>query len=297
MKTTLLLFFVFFFGICRAQDYLPMLEEDYTWSVDVYFDPFVDPPVAYTVTQQITVSGEVVVDGKTYKRVFNNDGETSCLVREENGIVYQIDTLNSDEIIKYDFTLEVGNVFDFSGFFYCTYYGENNGIVGELEVINVNTQFIAGEDRKVIEFEQGGAFVSEIWMEGIGSIRGFDPIGQMWDVSNDGTLLVCFDINGTNYFFNNATSCDNTTFGIDDNKKTAAVLFPNPVTNTSILQFSSEGIADSVKIFAVSGRMVKELPVTSGYILINAMDYHSGLYFYQVYSEGKVLKTEKFIVR
>ncbi len=77
-----------------------MLEEDNIWSVDVYFDPFVKPPVEYTITHQMNVSGAITMNGKIYKRVYNNDGETSCLVREENGIVYQIDENNSTEIIK-----------------------------------------------------------------------------------------------------------------------------------------------------------------------------------------------------
>jgi len=297
MKTALTALFVFIFSYSYAQSFLPMLEEDHIWSVDVYFDPFVDPPVEYTITHQVSVSGAIPMNGKIYKRVYNNDGGTSCLVREENGVIYQIDEINSTEFIKYDFTLQVGDVFDFTAFFYCTYIGQNNGIVGELEVINVNTQFIAGEDRKVIEFEQGGAFVSEIWMEGIGSIRGFDPIGQMWDISNDGTLLVCFTINGTVYFFNGATSCDNTTLSIDDLDRDQIILYPNPVTNISILQFPSEGIVDTLKIYSISGKLVNEEKVTKDYILIDAMQYPSGLYFYQVFSEKKLLKIEKFIIR
>ncbi|RLD27054.1 MAG: hypothetical protein DRI70_04915, partial [Bacteroidetes bacterium] len=297
MKKIIFLFLVFLFSYSYSQSFLPMLEEDNIWSVDVYFDPFVKPPVEYTITHQMNVSGAITMNGKIYKRVYNNDGETSCLVREENGIVYQIDENNSTEIIKYDFTLEVGNVFDFSNFFYCSYAGSNNGIIGELEVINVDTQFIAGEDRKVIEFEQGGAFVSEIWMEGIGSIRGFDPFGQMWDISNDGTLLVCFTKNGTVYFFNGATSCDNTTLSLDDLDRDQIILYPNPVSSTSILQFPSEGIVDLLKIYNVTGKLVKEEKVDKDYVLIDSMQYRSGLYFYQVFSGKKLIKTRKFVIK
>lgn len=296
MKTKLLVLFLFICCYSYTQNYIPMLEEYHTWSVDVYYDLF-KPPLVYTVTQQVTVAGEIVVNGKIYKRVFNNEGETSCLVREENGIVYQIDEINSDEIIKYDFTLEVGDTFDFFQTYYCSFYGFNNTNVNLLEVTNVDVQFIAGEDRKVITFEEDFVGIGvETWIEGIGSIRGFDSLGVLLDFTV-GTLLVCFNIDGINYFFNAATSCDNTTLGLDDLDRDQIILYPNPVTSTSILQFPSEDIVDMLKIYDVSGKLVKEEKVNKDYVLIDAMQYRSGLYFYQVFSENKLLKTEKFIIR
>jgi len=299
MKTKLLSLFILCFSICSAQDYLPMLDEDHTWSVDFQFGilpPGCEPNCNYTITEQITVSGAVVVDGKTYRKVFTSEGETSCLVREEEGIVYQLDASNTTEIVKYDFTLEVGDSFDFTDLFYCP-LNDGSGGFGTYDVIDVSTQFIAGEERKVIEFDFNfGAGINETWIEGIGSITGFDPIGTIIDIT-DYSLLACFDIAGTNYFFNDATSCDNTTLSLNDFSKNSVVLYPNPVLNTSILQFSSEATADSVKIYDVGGSLVKELTVTSAYILIDAMEYRSGLYFYQVYSEERLLQTKKFIVR
>ncbi len=297
MKTALTALFVIIFSYSYAQSYIPMLEEDNTWSVDVYFDPFkCDCP--FTVTQQVTVSGSIVVDGKTYKRVFNNDGETSCLVREENGMVYKYSETTEEEVLYYDFTLNLGEIFILpqNDTQYCSWNGFNN-VVFDMEVIDVSTQFIAGEDRKVIEFDfMNEIGITETWIEGIGSVLGFDPIGQTLDITT-GTALVCFTKNGTTYFFNNATSCDNTTLSIDDLDRDQIILYPNPVTNISILQFPSEGIVAMLKIYNISGKLVNEEKVTKDYILIDAMQYPSGLYFYQVLSEKKLLKTEKFIIR
>lgn len=293
MKTKLLVLFVFVYCYSYTQSYIPMLEEDHTWSVDVYYDTFGGD--VYTITEQVTVSGAVVVNGKTYKQVFNNDGETSCLVREENGIIYQLDMINTTEIIKYDFTLEVGDTFDFTISEFCTF--SDFSLFGPIEVVEVTTAFIAGENRKVIEFDYlRFTQENEQWIEGIGSISGFDSIGEATDYTN-GTSLVCFDIAGTNYFFNGATSCDNTTLGIDDLSQVQIILYPNPVTSTSILQFSSEGIVDALKIYDISGKLVKEEKVSKDYVRIDAMQYRSGLYFYQVFSENELLKTEKFIIK
>jgi len=84
---------------------------------------------------------------------------------------------------------------------------------------------------------------------------------------------------------------------VDDFPIADIVLYPNPVIGTSVLQFSAEGILDLVNIYDVSGKRIRSLPVVSDYVLINAMDYRSGIYFYQVYSEEKLLKTERFIVK
>lgn len=287
----------------QAQDYIPMLTEENVWSTDIYNQPF-DPDCeicnccSYTVTQQVNVAGSIVVNGETYKRVFNNEGETSCLMREDNGLIYKYSETTEEEVLYYDFTLELGDVFTLpqTDTQYCGWDGANN-VAFDMEVTNVSTQSIAGEDRKVIEFDFLNELgIQETWIEGIGSVLGFDPIGETIDITF-GTALACFANNNGSTFFNDATACDNTTLNVDDFQIANIVLYPNPVIGSSVLQFSAEGLADSVKIFDVNGKLAKELTVTSDYVLINAMDYRSGLYFYQVSYEGTILKTEKFIVR
>jgi len=188
---------IFSFCLVQAQDYLPMLNAENVWSTDIYNAPF-DPGCnicgccSFTVTQQVTVSGSVVVNGETYMRVLNNDGETSCLVREDNGLIYKYSDISEEEVLYYDFTLELGDVFILSqSEEYCGWEGFNN-VVSGIEVINVSTQSIAGEDRKVIEFNFFNELgIQETWIEGIGSVLGFDPIGETIDITF-GTALACF---------------------------------------------------------------------------------------------------------
>ncbi len=73
----------------------------------------------------------------------------------------------------------------------------------ELEVISVYTDFIAGEDRRVIELEDD--FFHQLWIEGIGSDQGGIYIGE----SNleGGSSLNCFSLDGEIFIFNNATTC------------------------------------------------------------------------------------------
>ena len=163
-------------------------------------------------------------------------------------------------------------------------------------VVDVSTQMIAGEMRKVIDFEDNvgtGEYI-ESWIEGIGSSSGVYSGGT--NSIDSYTELACFTVDGMTYFFNGNTICFEV-IGIDDHPLVDAILYPNPVTDISVLRFSSEGLVDTVKIFDVSGRLVKVEKVTKDYIRIDAMHYRSGLYFFQLIYKNRVLKAAKFIIK
>ncbi|MFK5981857.1 MAG: T9SS type A sorting domain-containing protein, partial [Flavobacteriaceae bacterium] len=165
----------------------------------------------------------------------------------------------------------------------------------DLTVIQVDYIIIAGEERKVITFNEYGFYTNYQWIEGIGNITGFDLIWEVIDITG-GSLLVCFTTGGETYFFNEATSCDNTTLGIADSFKEQIILYPNPVVQRSILQFPEELEINKVKIYTINGRLIRDKNV-SKYLIIDNMNYASGLYFYQIFSNDKLIKTEKFIVK
>jgi hypothetical protein len=274
-----------------------MLEEDNIWSVDFFHELIVGGSTGI-ITDQITVAGNTIIGSQTYKSIYINGNEGSCLVREENGIVYRYDIANSQDVIWYDFTLEVGDTFVFPDLMvesFCARLGGYNGF-SEMMVVGVTTEVIANETRKVIEFD----YFSEsgytcFWIEGIGSTLGFDPVGDVWDIGH--AYLVCYTKNGSTYFFNNATACDNTTIvGITDFSSEEIILYPNPVTNRSILNLPAEASADQIIILDIHGRIIKDI-LTEGYYTIDVRDYRSGIYFYKVFNDGRLIKTAQFIVK
>jgi hypothetical protein len=105
--------------------------------------------------------------------------------------------------------------------------------------------------------------------------------------------LICFTQNGNTYYFNGATSC---VLGIDDFYLNQIFVTPNPVINTSILQFPAEAAIDRLKIYNLSGKLIRDEIVSEKYFKINAMDYASGLYFYQVFSNNTLVKVANFII-
>ena len=152
-------------------------------------------------------------------------------------------------------------------------------------------------DRKVIELKDDPAFpyFTEYWVEGIGSLKGFDPHSEFIDAGQ--TSLACFTTNDITYFFNGATACDNTALNINDFSSEEIILYPNPVTSISTLQLPLDLSVDLIRVYDINGRLIKEESISNDYFSIKMMDFRSGLYFYQVFSRSKHLKTEQFIVK
>jgi len=72
------LFFFLFLSVLpnvKAQDYLPILEEDTVWSVYIY--NFFNGSAGIV---QITVGENIIIGGNSYKTVFFDGTSTSCLL-------------------------------------------------------------------------------------------------------------------------------------------------------------------------------------------------------------------------
>lgn len=283
-----------------AQDYIPMLQEGNTWSVDVeYVDPMPPNDCCLTITHQVNLGNTEIINGKVYYRLIVDENER-CLLREEDGFVYKYDESNNIDRLLFDFTLEVGDIFNLNG----SAYDEGAPCIptaaprdGIMEVVEISTQFIAGADRKVIIFNEPlppSTYIT--WIEGIGNISGIDSIFGTIDGSSPG-VLVCFSNNGETYFMNGATSCDNTTLGLDELSKEEIILYPNPVTSVSVLQIPKSFQADLLLVYDVSGKLVKEIVLDGNTHIINTMEYASGLYFYKLIENNQVLVSNKFIIK
>jgi len=263
-----------------TQDVIPLLEEGTVWHV--YHKSIEGGGYVYPLEIVETVD----INGILYKRF---EGYCDAFFREDNGLIYQAD-VDGNEQLMYNFNLDVGDTFTFSDIsaLFCeisAYSGE------EFEVTEVTTQFIAGLDRKVMILE--GVQGKETWIEGIGAVSSLDT--HAWFIAFY-NRLICHTKDGITTFFNGFDECE-ATAGLDDFFKSTVVLAPNPVFSISTLQFSSEGAADTVHILDVFGRVISEINVQGDRVLIDAKAYSAGVYFYQVYSEKQLLKTEKFIVK
>jgi hypothetical protein len=296
MKKFLLVLSVLLSGTAFSQTYLPMLDTENVWGVDISWSNISGGGGTQSY-DNIAITGTIEINGITYQVIEGAD--FPCYYREENGLVYKYSEWNDTEYVIYDFTLELGEFFTVPTIIVeddlCPFGFTNLGLMTTpWEVVNVYTDFIAGTDRKVIEFDSDGTSIPEIWIEGVGSSRGLMPGG---DSFHESTKLVCFTRNGTTTFFNGVSSCDNTTLSLGDEYLDQIIIYPNPVQSKSVLQLPKEFEIDEIRIISVSGKIVREVEIDRDYYIIDAMRLRSGFYFYQVLSEGAVIKTDRFIVK
>ncbi len=303
MKKNILKIFLCISFVSYSQDYLPMLQDGNAWSVDTFYCPYYPPDnETWTVTEQVTINGFVEINNITYKQLYSDDN-TSCLLREQDGVVYKYFPNEDIERVLIDMNFEIGDTYPLqfnSGFHYPHCAGDGFNVVPIIiKVSEIQYQFIAGKNRKVIIFVDNffpNSGEALRWIEGIGTSAGPGIPYGFQDVSC-GSILSCFTSNGKTFFMFEATSCDNTTLSIGDFQKDKIILYPNPISNKSILQLPLESSIDQLKIYNISGKNIKDTHINSNNYILNSMDFASGIYFYQVVSNGKPIKTERFIVK
>ena len=295
MRKLLLLLFLLFSLTLTAQDYIPMLEVGNSWGVEACF--FGDCEGVHIVE----ILGEEIINGKTYK-VLNNE---TCLLREENGVVY---VLNEDlsENVFLDFTLQIGDSFFLQDLEDNCLNGADTSMIDEFRITAIETQFILGQDRKVLYmdyYEDGIQFdmfgEEEIWIEGIGSTGGIGPEGFLWDLDIE---LRCFTNNGEtiriidNEIFDTTEPCEESTAGVDEFLLNQINIAPNPVTEITTLAIPLEISEASIKVFDVNGKQLFEERITAKNTSLDFSSITSGLYFYQIYSKNELLITKKLLV-
>lgn len=71
--------------------------------------------------------------------------------------------------------------------------------------------------------------------------------------------------------------------------------YPNPSNDVVNFNIGTNDV-DQIRIVDITGRNVMNISVNNSVETISVSDYQNGVYFYQIISGGKVVKTSKFIV-
>lgn len=295
LHTTLV--FLLFTSVFYAQDF-SMTDQGNKWGIR-FFDEHCgnqdpdDPDYVecdYTGVYAVTINGETIINNTTYAILGG-----SMFIREEEGIVYQY-TESQGEFILYDFTLEVGDTIEIDSNSNCFGDENNNNLA---DVIDVSTQFIAGQDRKVITFDliYGSNFSSNIqWIEGIGSTN--NPIYPNLFLCDFVEFLECFN-NGEEIFSfsQNEEEC-NSLLSIPEIPKVTTLLTPNPVTEQSVLTINNFQNKTTITFYNLLGQYIDQKEITNNSMIINRTDFPAtGIYFYQIAQNGVITDTQKFIVK
>jgi len=218
-----------------------------------------------------------------YYRVF----EGYIGVREDT-IAHKIYTVSGEnDVIMYDFTLEVGDE--------AWSREEYIGTVCEIDYL-----YIAGQYRKTMYITGTGA----IWVEGIGSIAGFDRpdnTGLLYGIGD--FALTCFYKDNELVYEHPMTiehDCYWTKvhYSIEDNSVNLNVkLQPNPVTGVSELNFlNTQAQKVKLMVYNLQGLLVYSETTQSDKFSINKNNFVTGMYLYRLLFEDGNSASGKFIV-
>lgn len=301
MKKILLFILLFSITNSFAQDF-SMADQGNKWGFRSY-DEFCDPDYDdchYTVLHAYRINGEVNINGITYSIL---EGSSSIIsswfsagfIREEEGIVYSYSESQGESIL-YDFNLEVGDALEIDFHGDCTMDENGNGLA---DVIDVSTQFIAGQDRKVITFDainQSSFSYYEQWIEGIGSTISFSSDFQAY--CHFFISLSCFNNSNEIFNFSGADSDCDSLLSIPESSEITTLLTPNPVTEQSVLTINNFQNNTTITFYNLLGQLIDQKVVTNNTMIINRSSFPStGIYFYQIAQDGVIADAQKFIVK
>lgn len=244
----------------------------YTWSAphpvgDFYEHHHQGEAVNIGGLEYQTIYVESEVTGNYLDGAYRND-DNQVYYCKWNGASYD------DEVLLYDYDLEEGDFF-------------HDDDAHPMQVTEVSTIIDNnGVSRKMITFNFIGLTdVTEFWVEGVGSNRGFMHVGQ-WeaDHDSDGEMyhLLCYHVNENVIFINpEYNTCD-----IDEVEENSAdngiSIYPNPANEVvKILNDNNLNIT-SVEIIDMTGRTVL---CTENCDEINISELSEGQYFVKVIGE------------
>ena len=141
-------------------DYLPLLEEGKKWHYT-----YRNWATKETYKYVEYLSSDTIIDGKTYTKNCQQDGQVLYLLREEGGKVYEYNGRQKSEILLYDFTLSVGDI--------AKSWSEDAGAI----VADIGEISTGGVSRKKMALcYYSGEYIDydrpNFWVEGMGSDGG-----------------------------------------------------------------------------------------------------------------------------
>jgi hypothetical protein len=252
---------------------------------------------------------DTIIGGMVYKKIlisydeFMTEWSLEGFIREEDSKIYQRD-LNDNEGLLYDFDVEVN---DTISIFNCLGFGWWTGWSVEVFVSSIDSIWIEPENkfrkRIVIKPVSGPNFLSESWIEGMGSeagvvFSGFKIAGPTGTIYS---LLCYYESENIIYQHPDHSVCFYPIVDVPETvtAKFLCEVYPDPVKGTAFICYKGDGEgAIRAVILNSMGAVVEErefqLP---GYLQIFSSDFHSGMYLYNLFRGNERVAGGKFIIQ
>ena len=275
MKTRILLTLIcaVIVQFCFGQEYHKLVDTNKLWSVLLSngANPY------YKSTHFIKFKGDTIINDTMYKKVlkaedeFHNNWELNGFIREDSTQkVYYKYNLAVNEKLIYDFQPNINDTFYFTQYDYL--------IVGGFDSIKINDQY-----RKVINLSCPSApYITEKWIEGIGSTEGVIYSGYSLITGSDFELLCFYENDTLSYIDSSYNECYYNTYGVIENifVNSSFIIYPNPTTQTINISFNNQqNMPYTFELYNYYGEIIckKQIINSTSFDLSNISN---GIYFY-----------------
>lgn len=267
-----------------SQNYYPLIEENRTWNVIsvIITGPYPGDTSFSTLTYKFI--GDTIIDSTTYLKLYRSSEENpinwtlDCFMRENEKKVWLKDISQDNEILMYDFSLNVGDsILDYSGLTYLIIDSTGFETIGQDERIKYYLSSIEMPD-----------YYHETWIDGIGSSKGICFGGSVLFVGG-WTWYLCMSENGELIFMNpNYESCYLIT-EVSENNEPMIQVYPNPTKSLIILENIDNIEIESITLTNLKGQLIKQF--NSKKTKLDISEISPGLYFLGIeYQNGFLTK-------
>lgn len=284
----------------KCQEYVPLVDTSAIWYIaEKSYPP--GPMPAYAWYLRYHISGDTILDQIEYRKLFMVNMDVLCSViiydslfvggiREDTGTrkVYIYGELFPDEMLLYDFTLEVGDTVPI------TY---NNYGYPEMYVSLIDSVLCTDGYRKRYFYSRDTWGEIEV-IEGIGAYTGLiEPMVIFEHI----TLLRCYYHNDSMIYIHPwIDECKLETdtclpVGLQDKKSLPdnILVYPNPVTDHVFIKNAPSEL--TVKFYDSMGRLVSTQTTKEQDNSLDISYLKNGLYFLMVYDEDRLVVNKKII--
>lgn len=260
--------------------------QDATWNVAKTFPnaDSLNPSFVETSTEVYGYIGGTIITGKEWKKYystsdssFSSDFNYLGNVRDENGIVYFMDTTNAIDTL-YNFNLGLGHTVQ---------YEFGLGTI-DLHVININYITIDGEVYKRWYFSEPDFppfYLNEVWIENIGSIHGplFPKYPTLFETEiPDSLKLTCYKVQNSIVWNDpDYEDCYTSILLNSKNQSEASFsLFPNPARDFITIENKNSGIGE-LEILSITSKTIKRTTFSNNQ-KVNISELKPGIYFIKI---------------
>ena len=251
---------------------------EYTWSAphpvgDFHEHHYQGDVVNIGGMEYTTIYVDSEVNGNYLDGAYRND---------DNQVYYckWNDSSYDDEFLLYDYDLEEGDFF----------HDDDEHPMQVTEVTTITD--LNGVSRKKISFTFIGLTdVSEFWIEGVGSNRGFMHVGQ-WEAAHDseGEMyhMLCYHVNNDVIYVNPEYNDCDMPYAVEDNSKDTSIsIYPNPANEVIKILNNNNLSISNIEIIDLTGRIVLSTEKCED---INISELAEGQYFVKIIGETTIVK-------